>query len=275
MRAYAIWGGVPNYIHLIDDQMSLSENMSATILQPDAYLAEEPVLLLKQEFREPALYNSILQAIASGASRINEIATRVGEDTSKCLKYIQHLISIGLIAREIPFLEPESSRRSIYRIIDPFFRFWYRFVFSNRDLIDRGMGDVLLHEKILPGLDTFVGTEFEKICLDYLWEQNRQGQLPFLFSKIGRWWGNDSQYRTEAEIDLVAVGQDAALFCECKWRNEPCNSAVLSILEHRATLLKPFPKNHFVLFSKAGFTPELIQKAQMREDVRLISIEAM
>ncbi|NCA99224.1 MAG: ATP-binding protein [Clostridia bacterium] len=275
MRAYAIWGGVPNYIHLVDDQMSLSENITATILQPDAYLAEEPVLFLKQEFREPALYNSILQAIASGASRINEIATRVGEDSSKCLKYIQHLISISLIARETPFLEPESSRRSIYRIIDPFFRFWYRFVFSNRDLIERGMGEVLLHEKILPGLDTFVGTEFEKICLNYLWEQNRQDRLPFLFTKIGRWWGNDPQHRTEAEIDLIAAGKDAALFCECKWRNEPCSSAVLSLIEHRATLLKPFPKAWFVLFSRAGFTPDLIQKVQAREDVLLISVETM
>jgi hypothetical protein len=275
IRAYAIWGGVPNYLHLIDDQLPLAENLAATILQPDAYLAEEPVLLLKQEFREPALYNSILQAIASGASRINEIATRVGEETSKCLKYIQHLISLGLVARETPFLEPESSRRSIYRITDPFFRFWYRFVFSNRDLIDRGMGGILLQEKILPTLDLFVGIEFENICRDYLWEQNSKAQLPFLFTNIGRWWGNDPQNRTEAEIDLVAASQDASLFCECKWRNEPCGSSVLDLLEHRATLLKPFPKSYFVVFSKAGFTPELIQKVQTRDEVSLISVEEM
>lgn len=275
MRAYAIWGGVPNYLHLINDQLSLPENIIETILQPDAYLAEEPVLLLKQEFREPALYNSILQAIASGASRINEIATRVGEDSSKCLKYIQHLIAIGLVAKETPLLEPESRRRSIYRIIDPFFRFWYRFVFANRDLIDRGMGWILLQEKILPNLETYTGTEFESICRDYLWEQNSKRELPLLFSKIGRWWGNDPQNRTEAEIDLVAVSQDAVLLCECKWRNEPCGLSVLNLLENRSTLLKPFSMSYFALFSKSGFTSELIESAQVRENVLLVLAEDM
>jgi len=79
-------------------------------------------------------------------------------------------------------------------------------------LIDRGLGEILLQEKILLALDLFVGTEFEKIFLYYLWGHNKKAQLPFLFSKIGRWWGNDPQNRTEAEIDLFATRQDAALF---------------------------------------------------------------
>jgi len=193
----AIWGGTPHYLHWLSDLKSVEENILITILSRDAYLSEEPVFLLKQEFREPAMYGAILQAIAGGASKLNEIATRIGEEASKCSKYLQALSHIGLVVRETPWASKESGRKSIYRVQDPFFSFWYRFVYPNKSLLDRGMGEIVLRDMIMPGLSTYVGLQFERICMDFLWERNKQKRLPGMYHEIGRWWGTDAATRRE------------------------------------------------------------------------------
>ena len=60
----------------MDDRLSIAENIMRTFLNPVSFLFEEPENLLKQEVREPALYNAIITAIAAGASRMSEIAGR-------------------------------------------------------------------------------------------------------------------------------------------------------------------------------------------------------
>ncbi len=52
--------------------------------------------MLKQEMREPALYNAIILAIANGASKLSEIATKVGETTATCPVYLRNLVLLGL-----------------------------------------------------------------------------------------------------------------------------------------------------------------------------------
>ena len=84
------------------------------------------------------MYKSIISALASGASRLNEVSTKIGEDTSKTIKYIKTLIGLKILHREHPFGDnPECSRKGIYRILDNCYRFWYRYVFLNSEGIKR------------------------------------------------------------------------------------------------------------------------------------------
>ena len=92
-----------------------------------SYLYEEPANLLKQELREPAIYNAIIKAIAEGASRLNDITTKVGEENSVVAKYLKTLIDLGIVKKETPITE-KTGKKTIYLLADNFFRFWYRFV---------------------------------------------------------------------------------------------------------------------------------------------------
>ena len=92
---YGIVGGTPQYLLQMDDKLSISDNIKNTFLNPASSLYEEPENLLKQEVREPALYNAIITAIANGASRMVEISTKVGEDTSVCATYLKNLIALS------------------------------------------------------------------------------------------------------------------------------------------------------------------------------------
>ena len=100
---YGIAGGTPQYLLQISDKLSIEDNIKNTFLNPNSALFEEPENLLKQEVREPALYNAIITAIATGASRMSEISSKVGENTNICSSYIKNLISLGIIEKETTY----------------------------------------------------------------------------------------------------------------------------------------------------------------------------
>ncbi|MCR5608380.1 MAG: ATP-binding protein, partial [Lachnospiraceae bacterium] len=186
---YGIIGGTPQYILQIDDKLSVEENIKRIYLNPMSFLYEEPINLLKQEVREPAIYSAIITAIATGASRMAEISSKVGENTNLCTSYIKNLISLGILKKETPYGE-KDSKKSIYLIEDNMFRFWYRFVFDNTSVIARGAVD-LVYKRIEPNISDYMGKVFEEICKQYLWKQLLSGTCPVEFNSLGRWWGND------------------------------------------------------------------------------------
>lgn len=266
---YGIAGGTPQYLLQMDDGLSIEENIKNTFLNPASVLFEEPENLLKQEVREPALYNAIITAIATGASRMSEISTKVGEDTSVCATYLKNLIALGLIRKETPYGE-KASRKSIYTICDNMFRFWYRFVPENSSIIARGMAD-LAYKRIEPLLPDHMGKVFEEICIQYLWKLLMNGESPVEFSELGRWWGTDPTSHSQTEIDIMGEqDKDTALFGECKWTNEKVDLAVLETLVKRSSLFH-YSDVRLYLFAKTGFTKGCIDAAKAMGNVVLVT----
>lgn len=266
---YGIVGGTPQYLLQMDDALSIEDNIKNTFLNPVSFLYEEPINLLKQEVREPAIYTAIITAIAAGASRMSEISGKVGEDTNVCSAYIKNLMSLGIVQKETPYGEKES-RKSVYSIEDNMFRFWHRFVLENNSVIARGAAD-LVYRRIEPKLSDYMGKVFEDICKQYLWKQLLTGKCPVEFTSLGRWWGNDPIEKCQAEIDIMGEqDKDTALFAECKWTNEKIDLNVLETLIKRSRLFS-YKNIHLYLFSKSGFTKGCIDKANGLGNVTLVS----
>jgi len=265
---YGMVGGTPQYLLQMDDSLSLEENIKRCFLDPSSPLFEEPNNLLKQEVREPAIYNAIITAIATGSTKLSEISSKVGEETSACSAYIKNLISLGIIKKETPFSE-SSTRKTIYKIDDNLFRFWYRFVPDNIASINRGLIDTV-YKKIAPKISDYMGAVFEDICVQYLWKLREQGKVNIEFTDLGRWWGNDAKNKCEAEIDIMGTnGTDSALFCECKWTNEKVDFGVLATLVERSKLFH-YKNVQLYLFAKTGFTNGCIEKATAMDNVSLV-----
>lgn len=266
---YGIVGGTPQYLLQMNDALSIEDNIKNTFLNPVSFLYEEPINLLKQEVREPAIYTAIITAIAAGASRMSEISGKVGEDTNVCSAYIKNLMSLGIVQKETPYGEKES-RKSVYSIEDNMFRFWHRFVLENNSVIARGAAD-LVYRRIEPKLSDYMGKVFEDICKQYLWKQLLTGKCPVEFTSLGRWWGNDPIEKCQAEIDIMGEqDKDTAIFAECKWTNEKIDLNVLETLIKRSRLFS-YKNIHLYLFSKSGFTKGCIDKANGLGNVTLVS----
>ncbi len=270
--AYGIVGGTPQYLMQFSDNLSIEENIKNTHLNPSSFIFEEPNNLLKQEVREPAIYNAVITAIATGSSRMNEISNKIDEDTGVCATYIKNLIALGIVKKELPYGE-KSTRKTIYSIEDPMFRFWYRFVPENTSIISRGAAD-LAWGRIEPELSSYMGSVFEDICRQYLWKLLLDGKCAVNFSQIGRWWGTNPKTKTQEEIDIMGADRSTALFAECKWTNEKVDLGVLETLVKRSEMFH-YKKKHFYLFAKTGFTKGCIDKATEMGNVTLVAYDEM
>lgn len=276
LMLYGAFGGTPMYLQQVDCKSSIEENIKNIFLEPTGYLYEEAMLLLRQEVQEPGVYSAIIGAIAGGASKANEIAAKTGEDSAKCLKYIKALTELGIIYKEIPFGEKDSSRRTLYRISDFMFRFWYRYVSENRTLLETDAQELVWNRRIKPDYSNYMGLVFECICKEYLLYKNSRGELPILFTEIGRWWGTDSKTRQQVEIDLIARDGNDYMICECKWKNELLDYKVLRELKRKAEVYSTVLGNtYFVLFSRSGFTQAVIDEAANDSNIILIDLDEL
>lgn len=268
---YGIVGGTPQYLLQMDDKLSIEENIKNTFFNSTSSLFEEPENLLKQEVREPALYNAIITAIATGSARMAEISTKVGAETSVCAAYLKNLMALGLVQKETPYGE-KASRKSIYAIDDNMFRFWYRFVPENYSIISRGASDIA-YKRMEPHLSDYMGKVFEEICKQYLWKLLLKGQSPVEFGELGRWWGTDPFTHSQTEIDIMGEqDKSTALFGECKWTNERVDTGVLETLAKRGQLFH-YGKIYLVLFAKRGFTKGCVDMANRMGNVMLVSYD--
>ena len=266
---YGISGGIAKYLQLFRNEKTLEENIVGNYFNSDELLFEEPMNLLNQELRKPALYNSIISAVATGSSKVSEIEskTKLGSDT--CVKYLKNLIELGIIKKEMPIFEKTTSKRSIYRLNDGMFRFWYRFVYKNISKIQMGRGTQVYNE-IESQIPAFMGEVFEQICMEYLWK----AELPFSISEAGRWWGNNPIKKAQQEIDIIAVDNNntKAVFCECKWRNEKTTERVIDQLIEKSAIFNHDVKLYYI-FSKSDFTDEAEKRAG--DKVKLIRFHDM
>ena len=223
--------------------------------------------MLRQELREPATYMGILEAVASGATRVTEIATEIGRDASSLSRYLKNLTELGLLHCETPVTDPDG--RSRYVLDDQFLRFWFRYVAPNRSQLERGH-TAPVRATVEETFPTHVSWTFEDVCRDAV----RSSSVPVNCSRVGRWWYG------EHEIDIAGVNDqtETLLLGECKWTNEPVGTGVLATLED----LEPEVRWHdgtrsveYALFSKSGFTEALQDRAADRTDCHLFDPEAL
>ena len=235
----------------------------------DSVLYSEVDFLLRQELRETPIYNSLIEAIALGNTKLNEISQKsLVDDTSKTSTYLRNLIQLGIVEREFSVdagtKERANTNRGTYKLTDNFFRFWYAFVFTNYSELEAGDVDGVFHYSVEPQLHQFASMPFEDVCRQYVRKLQQANALPFRYAHMGRWTGKTTVRDTsapggtriaETEIDILAVSRSRKeyLICECKFKNKP-----FSYSEYLDTIAKLTPQKekadfYYALFSESGF----------------------
>lgn len=254
VRYYAVFGGTPYYLSMVDTGETFQTNVEQQFFRKEGLLYEEPLMLLRQELREPAIYSSILDAIAGGANKPQEIADRLGEERTSLTKYLRTLVSMRLVERRVPFGENrERSRRGIYRICEPAFAFWYRFVQPELESIERDVGELVAREILASDdIPTYVGMWFESVCLQWVIEEAKLSRLPIRPTRFGSWWGTDPSAREQTDIDVVASNERRGelLVGECKWRRKFDEGRAVETLAHRAGLVGTYDHVCHCLFTR-------------------------
>ncbi|WP_135304750.1 ATP-binding protein [Haloarcula amylovorans] len=267
---WGIFGGVPYYLEEVSSDATLAENVQRTILSRHGTLHDEPDYVLRMELTEPTRYFSILEAIAGGHTSRNEIAGTTGIDYNQLSKYLNRLSRLRLVDQHVPVTEQkERSKRSRYRIRDPFFRFWFRFVYGTGEQYDQ-LGADAYDALVEPELADFVSRSFEDLCCSAL----RTLYPEHTITETGQWWYSDH------EIDVVGLTTDETLIVgECKFQQSPLGYDAFSTLREHVAELRWTPPDggdrieEYALFSRNGFKPSVEEAAAERTDLRLFTVD--
>ena len=260
VRAYSVWGGVPRYWVAVEKYGADFERaLDDQVFDPIGIFHEEPASLLRSELPNAIALKPYLDVIGMGVNRSGEIAGRLGIPATALSKPLSRLMEIGLIKREIPFGESEkNSKKSLYKLADPFCRFWFTVMASRRSIFDSAQESVRLSIWHKYSQQVFSAT-WEELARSYVGQAKKlQDLMPSggYWLPAGRWW-----HKTEPEWDVVSVTEDNShvLLGEAKWSDRPFTRSEVQIMAGRITRRNPpigfdgVP--HYVLFlsSVEGF----------------------
>jgi hypothetical protein len=211
---YSIWGGVPRYWEIRKSCSSLDEALRQYVVNNHGLLIDEPERLFSDEIRTSVQAFTLLSLIGSGYHRLSELAARMEKPATSLSHALAFLTELKYIRREIPFGESlRSTKRSLYKINDPFLNFYFTFIVPEKSRIDLGLTVQVMNE-IKKKMPLFTSVTWEELC---------RKSVPFIvkeveFNSAFRWWGKGID-GNPMEIDIVAESKDkqTLLVGEARW----------------------------------------------------------
>jgi hypothetical protein len=276
---YAIAGGMPLYLRRLGRRGDLKTIICEDVLHPLGPFFDEVREVLTMELTSTAIYFSLLSAL-SGASSLafDEVVSRSRVEDSVASRYIRTLEDLHIVAAANPLFAPVKARRRRYRIVDPFMRFWFRFVFPAQSDLAAGLRPEDHYDRnVAPFLAEHVAPVFEDICR--LWIRRRHADTT---DTVGAWWGparhdlRRRKERTTEEIDVVGGrGEHVSVVGECRWQRRAMPSEVLDqLVELKLPALAQAGVDvsapSIALFSRGGFRKDLTAAADQRGDIELV-----
>ena len=270
VRLYSVFGGVPYYNQLIDQDSSVHENIIELVTTPGARLENEVPLYLSGEIAKITNANEVFKALSQGYSRWKDVLAQSHVSSSSAMAdVLLKLEEMDLVEKRVPINDARNKRKSAYRIADPLTLFYYRYVFrylSQRQVLD----PKTFFNRFVAGEfeEQYVPHMFEEICRQYLVRQNKLGAIEPPFDAIGRFWYNDPVRHTSGEFDVVTHDPNGYVFYEAKFRGAPVTQRMIDdeIKQVEKTGLDCYSHG---FFSRSGF------EVQASEALRLITLDEM
>lgn len=254
---YAVLGGAPGYWKSFQPELGVKENIIRNLLSREGRLYGEMEIYPEQELREPGVYNTILAAMARDFNKLNDIYKHTGFSRAKISVYLKNLMELDLVEKVYSY-DTEgraNTQKGIYRIADPYVRFYFRYLFPNRSMLELLSPEAFFDRKIADSFDLFVEETYRQVCRE---------QMAGEYRIVGEWLGKTGT------IDIVASdGQEEVGVGACVWSR---------VMEHRDLewLLFSMKKarihsTDIRLYCEKGFDEALLQKAD-QAGIKLLSI---
>ena len=267
---YAIWGGIPRYWEVCQGETDLWGTVREEVFSPNGLFHEEPSFVLKDDLEGSAQAASVLSLIGQGVSRPSEIAARLQLPQTALGRPLKRLMDLGLVARDVPFgVDVKGGKKSLYRLCDPFLRFWNAFALPRYS--DPHFGETAsdIASLKLP-FRVFLGQAWEELVRDTVGRKAIPGGT-FRWRKPARWWGA-ALNRRPMEIDVVAESPDGKMLLvgEAKLALTKMEAEHELLELRRKAELLPFASNYKriepPLFVAEGGNPDYIDLSWCEEN---------
>jgi hypothetical protein len=268
IRIYSVFGGIPYYNRLVDDSISVKENLIELIASPDARLENEIEMYLKSEISKIVNANEVIEALAKGYSKYSDILSQSHVSSgSTMVDVLDRLMRMEIVERKSPINIAFNRKKTGYFICDNLSLFYYRYIFKYASQLKIMNPDIFYDKYIAQDFEEqYVPHQFENICSQYLIRKNRAGEINPMFEKIGKYYYDNPKERSNGEFDVVTYDENGYVFYEVKFRKKPIDDEIIDeeISQVKATGLDCYK---YVFISRSGF------KADKRELTEFINLE--
>ena len=267
LKTYMVIGGYPTYHEIIQDR-SFRDMVTRHLIGPNAPLSEEAINKISMELSPIPTIEAILLDISHGCTDAKMISEKEGISRTLCSKYLREMEELDIVEHLTPMANSDR-KTNIYRIKDPLVAFWHTVLYNNLDLATSSNRETA-YDAMSEDLSKFLNDRFTDVCMDYM-------RSRFICKRIGRWWGCIEGERSEIDIvaEIVDNRGSYAILAECRFGNRKTGVPTLEELKYRSKFVKGYNNTRFMIFSASGFTEELIDIAEFRNDLELVSLDDM
>ncbi len=251
---YSVFGGVPYYNSLIDDNKTAKENIIDLIASKDSSLFHEIPSFLNAEISRIVNANEVFEVLGKGYRKFVDIVDKSHVSSGpSTIDVLDQLISLRLVEKRSPINVENNRKKSGYYICDNLALFYYKYIFTNQSIINvmnkSDFFDSFIKEDLY---SMFVPKQFENICKEYLIKENIAGKLNTPFYKIGTYYYDDPKNKTNGEFDVVTLDSNGYIFYECKYKDKAINNQTIykEIQQVKSAGLNCYK---YGFFSKSGY----------------------
>ncbi len=242
-KLLGVLGGIPWYLEQVSPGMTADNIITQLCFEKEGLLVLEFDRIFHDLFNgKGAIYKKILDSLKDGMRTLAQIRQDIGFAHSGTLSQLMnHLVIAGFVKKQNlwSFKTTQPLKQSLYRLCDPYMRFYLKVIESHRAKIDLGAFDEvpLSH---LPGFEAHMGLQ-----LEYLLLQNRS----LLLKSIGILAADvlcDGPYRQSqtasakgCQIDYLVQTFTKNLFvCEFKFKRRELGTEVIQEMQEKIKALK-------------------------------------
>lgn len=269
VMVYSVLGGIPGLWQCFDRNLTVKENICQNILAGGSRLLYEGDRPVKEQFREPAVYDAILSSISQGNYKLNDLYHDTGFSRAKISVYLKHLIEIEIVSKIFSFDTPDrdNQKKGIYRISNHFARFYFCYLYPNSSMLALETPEAFFDKVISPTFYTFCNESFSQICREIMLQINQMQQENVLFVKTGCFEGKkgyiDFIGQKENNDYVVAFSNfDRDILSQDDWQH--MEEAMLSAKLHPAQIF---------LFARGCFDEDMRRAALLPAHLKLIGMK--
>lgn len=227
---YAVFGGEPLYNSMIDETKTVTENIIELIIKENSIGEFFINNVLISELSKISQANEVLQVIALGTKKNEEIVSKAHIATSASLNPIlKKLLNLDLIKKVTPINDETNKKKTLYYLKSNSLKFYYRYIYRNlNERLNMDLNE-FYHTFIKPDFEEkFIPKVFEEIFKQYLQIKNKNNQIIPPFYNIGTYWYDDPKNKKNGQFDIVTKDKKGYIFYEVKYKNQKIDDHVIN-----------------------------------------------
>lgn len=252
---YSVFGGDPLYNSMINTSQTAEENIINLFVKNNSFVELNIQNMLNIEISRMKYCNDIIQTIALGTKKNDDIVSKTHAEKSASLNpALNKIINMGIIKKITPINDEHNKKKTLYFINNNSLKFYYKYLFrfsSERNIMNEyDFYNTYIKEDLF---SQYVPNVFEDIAKQYLILKNKKKLINPPFSKIGTYWYDDKVNKINGQFDIVTYDSNGYIFYEVKYTN---NNIDYKIVNEEISQLQNLDIKYYNLgfISKNGFT---------------------